>query len=543
MRFNIPLNKWEFRIRDMDFICPVTLPHTWNTDDRVMDYRGEAEYTSHVSIPSELEGKKAMIRFGAAFHRTEVYINGKSAGVNDRSGYLPFEFDVTDLIEYGEYNEIRVVTDNRRSEDILPWGDEFDWADDGGLVRRADLGFFEKDGIETVHVTPYIGIMKGKRCSGGFDVDISYYGDADKPAEITVYEYLTGVPVARGEYEPSSGKAVIPFEDLYLWSPSRPFLYNIKVETDNDVYETRTGIRMIEVRGEKIYLNDREIYLKGAEWMPGSHPDFGMAEPLDHSIKCLRQLKDAGCVFTRFHWQQDDSIFDWCDENGLLVQEEIPYWGSPKESTPLQHEIARQHADGMLKYHYNHPSIICWCVGNELGADTAPTINYITETVKYFRDRDPSRLVNYVSNTLSRKENLGKDDGTLHGDIAMWNEYLGTWEETDDLEAHVRRTCKRAEGMPVVITEFGLCEPQFEGGDTERCRILKERIDLYGKIPNICGYVWFSLNDYRTFRGEEGKGKFCRRVHGSTDMYGNEKPSYRLLCDLQKNEREYYREM
>ena len=74
----------------------------------------------------------------------------------------------------------------------------------------------------------------------------------------------------------------------------------------------------------------------------------------------------------------------------------------------------------------------------------------------------------------------------------------------------------------------------FKGGDEERSRILEERLAMYKQIHNICGYMWFSLNDYRTHCGEEGADKLRRRVHGSTDLYGNEKPSYRLLCKLQK---------
>ena len=186
--------------------------------------------------------------------------------------------------------------------------------------------------------------------------------------------------------------------------------------------------------------------------MPGSHPDFGMAEPLDHSIKCLKQLKTAGCVFTRFHWQQDDALFDWCDENGLLVQEEIPYWGYPKQATPLQLDIAKQQADEMMYFHFNHPSIVCWGVGNELGAETGPTIQYVKDMVNYFKSQDKRHLVNYVSNTLSRVENAEKDEATLYGDIAMWNDYLGLWEPSEDIKNHMLRTCKKAEGMPLLVT-------------------------------------------------------------------------------------------
>lgn len=142
------------------------------------------------------------------------------------------------------------------------------------------------------------------------------------------------------------------------------------------------------------------------------------------------------------------------------------------------------------------------------------------------------RLVNYVSNTLSLVSNIDKDDATLHGDVAMWNDYLGLWEPSDDIENHAIRTAKKAKGMPLIVSEFGLCEPHFTGGDPARYELLQQRIELYNKIENIKGYVWFSLNDYRTHCGEAGEDKFRQRIHGSTDLYGNEKPSYRLLCSL-----------
>lgn len=116
----------------------------------------------------------------------------------------------------------------------------------------------------------------------------------------------------------------------------------------------------------------------------------------------------------------------------------------------------------------------------------------------------------------------------------MWNDYLGLWEPSDDIPKHMIRTCEKANGMPLLVSEFGLCEPQFKGGDKERARILEERLALYKKIHNICGYMWFSLNDYRTHCGEAGKDKMRQRVHGSTDLYGNKKPSYELLRKLQK---------
>ena len=532
MKYSLELNKWKFSIPKLNYSADVSVPHTWNVTDEVMDYRGEAEYETTVSVGCELRDKRAFIAFNAVYHTAQVFINGKFAGKHSRSGYTPFQFEVTDMLKFGCPNQIKVIADNAGAEDTLPHGTDFDWADDGGIIRKASLEFSERDGIEYLNIEENIERINGGVCAGRLKLKTAFGDGRPHGGTVKVIDYSNNKTVLQKHFERIENEITVEFEDFKLWSCFSPNLYRISLETENDRFEIRTGLRKIKVNGEKILLNGEEIFLKGCEWMPGSHPDYGMAEPLAHSVKRLKQLKNAGCVFTRFHWQQDDGIYDWCDENGLLVQEEIPYWGYPKRAAPLQLDIAKQQAREMVDCQKNHPSIIFWGVGNELGAETPDTIGYVKSMIRYFKDMDGRRLVNYVSNTLGRIENAEKDDATLYGDIAMWNDYLGLWEPSDDIENHMKRTCKKAAGMPLVISEFGLCEPYFKGGDEERSKILKERVRMYSEIENIKGYVWFSLNDYRTHCGEEGDGKLRRRVHGSTDLYGNEKPSYRLLQSL-----------
>ncbi len=64
----------------------------------------------------------------------------------------------------------------------------------------------------------------------------------------------------------------------------------------------------------------------------GSDPQYGMAEPTEQLHKMLGILKRTNCVYTRFHWQQSEEVYEWCDENGMLVQEEIPFWGPDPEA-------------------------------------------------------------------------------------------------------------------------------------------------------------------------------------------------------------------
>lgn len=520
------LKKWKFRIESIGFEKEIELPHTWNVDEemQVQLYRGEAEYSTETEV-SELENKTAILYFGCVYHTANVYVNNRLAGVHTGSGYTPFQFDITDCLKQGK-NVIKVVADNKSKADMLPYNLNFDWADDGGIIRNVVLSICDKTDIFDFKADYVIEKMSEHNCDGRLNITV-----AAVPQQLCIE--LVDCETERVVMSESafvSGEISLKFQNLKLWNTDTPSLYIVRVKSGHDEIEKRIGFRTIEVKGGDVLLNGVKIRMKGCEWMPGSHPDYGMAEPLKHSIKCLSQLKDAGCVFTRFHWQQDTSIFDWCDENGLLVQEEIPYWGYPKKAAPLQLELAKKQAEEMVHFHSHHPSIICWGVGNELGGEAQETIDYVEKMYAYFKSLDNSRLVNYVSNTVSADTHVDLDDAAMHGDIAMWNEYLGTWQPCDDVESVVRRTYNKFGNMPSIVTEFGLCEPYFKGGDERRAEILRERIPIYKKLENMAGYVWFSLNDYRTQMGEEGEGRFKQRVHGSTDLYGNKKNSYDVFA-------------
>ncbi len=524
----IELKEWYFEIESLGYKKKIQVPHTWNVDDNVASYRGQAIYKTNFKLAKKDESKDIFIKFNAVYHTAIVYVNNILIGKHQKSGYTPFTFDITQFVKFNCDNEIKVIVRNDPNEDMLPHKGDFDWADDGGIIRPVRLYMYSKDAIHWAHINYKITKFDSDICSGF----LWFKTNKTNLYEVHIVDETKNEIILERTVENDNK---IEFEELKLWSVDNPYLYKVIFKTENGLFETYFGLREIKVTKDKILLNRKEIFLKGCEWMPGSNPTFGIAESKEEIDFRLTQLKELGCNFTRFHWQQDEYVFEWCDRNGLLVQEEIPYWGYPKVPTKKQINIAIQQADEMLLYHYNHPSIIFWGVGNELGGEQTKTINYVKYMINYFKSKDKGRLVNYVSNTISRVENADLDDACLYGDIVMWNDYLGLWEPSNDIEGHIRRTCAKVTKKPIVISEFGLCEPQFKGGDTKRCQILSERLLIYKSVKNIKGYVWFSLNDYRTHLGEAGEGKLRQRVHGSTDLYGNKKPSYHLFLNLQKD--------
>lgn len=537
MRRETLIGKWKLKIKSKRLEKEVEVPYTWNVEPGLEKYSGVGEYSANFEVKTP--AFRTYLRFGAVYHSCTVYLNGKKLGEHNGSGYTPFEFDITDAITVGQ-NHLRVVCSNAYTKHSLPHKKDFDWANDGGILRAVKLIEYGENGVHRSFVESTVtSFLTQEKCDAAVNLRVLLAGGGTLPCELRVLD-LNGTAVFEKQTELGGGALNFILRGAYLWSPENPRLYTLKISYAGGEYTSSFGIRKIETRGDRIFLNNREIKLIGVEWMPGGSLENGMAETEDELIKNLEMLKELNCNFTRFHWQQSEVVFDWCDRNGLMVQEEIPYWGAPKAAGTEQTEIAMRHADDMLEYHFNHPSIVCWGVGNELDGHEKATINYVSTMYGYFKSRDRMRLVNYVSNTMSFPPRASKSqsdrDATAAGDICMWNEYLGTWMASDDYEGDMRKALARSEGKPLIVTEFGLCEPAHKGGDERRIKIYKEKLALYEKL-GFAGWVFFCLNDYRTHVGETGEGIYKQRIHGSVDIYGNKKPSYEFVKEYNAKKR------
>jgi beta-galactosidase len=253
-----------------------------------------------------------------------------------------------------------------------------------------------------------------------------------------------------------------------------------------------------------------------------------MAESSEELIGMLRKMRGVNAVFTRFHWQQDETVFDWCDRHGILVQEEVPLWGwrTPLNDTILA--LAKMHLDEMVGAHFNHASIVMWGVGNELASGDPATVRGVRQLYQYAKSIDSTRLVNYVSNKAAFS---GGRDAIGEGDVLMFNEYQDTWYQGDPARVGGMLDTIHLDypGRPMVISEYGVCEPAFQGGDERRINDMIYHTAVYESKPYVAGAIYFCLNDYRTHVGEAGEGVLKRRVHGVYDLQGNGKRSAQVL--------------
>jgi len=506
----------------------VRVPHTWQTIPGLESHYGNSWYARTIKLDCPIKDKLLKLEFDAVNRDTEVWVNGIHIGEHKGSGYTPFSFIIPAEAAAGGNLQIVLRVSNGFSRKALPYDRSYDWTTDGGIIRSARIKILPQSYIDNllVDAEPSADFSQAKITARLIPSSPS----KNLSVQATILDQ-SGNIVSSGSF---SAEISIVIEKPVLWHFDKPYLYRLvcRLMSNGKVIhekETTFGIRKVKVKDGFYFLNGEPMRLMGVEWMPGSDPRLGFAETPEYVQEVLEDMKKLNCVLTRFHWQQDDSVWEFCDREGILAQEEIPTWGGATRLEQLG-DIQLMQMREMILSHYNHPSIYAWGLCNEIAGQSPQGRKFVSDGVEIAHKLNPARLLTYASNTVQQNP---KQDAAQYLDFIEWNEYFGSWAkgDTSNLAVDIDRITKDYPDKTLVISEYGLCEcaPSNPSGDVNRIEIMTSHTDVFRKSKSIAGAIFFCYNDYRTHIGDKDRGAFRQRVHGVVDLLNQPKPSWQVL--------------
>lgn len=351
----------------------VSLPHTWNAVDGQDGgndyYRGTCKYECHFSRPELETDGKAYLEFDGAAMTADVVINGTKA-VHHEGGYGAFRADITQYLK--DENKLEVYVDNSDNTKVYPQKADFTFY--GGLYRMVKLVTVSKNHFELdyaggtgIKVTPEVTLTDAaaKKADAKVTVELWMVGDAEA-VTVTIDGQQKETPVENGY-----AKAVFDLTDVHLWDGvDDPYLYTAKAElSDGDSVETTFGCRSFSIDPQKgFFLNGRSYPLRGVS----RHQDrAGAGNALTNEMhrEDMEIIKELGANTIRLaHYQHAQEFYDLCDENGMIVWAEIPYI-TMHMSDGTENTLSQMRE--LVVQNYNHPSIVCWGLSNEITAASA----------------------------------------------------------------------------------------------------------------------------------------------------------------------------
>lgn len=506
----------------------VVIPHTWNAVDGQDGgndyYRGTCFYARELEMPNWDKGNEEVwLEFAGVAMRAKVYLNGALLGSHD-GGYSTFRVNLSEYLQ--EKNVLVVSVDNSENQEVYPQKADFTFY--GGIYREVrlitvqkthfSLGYYGGCGVK---VTPQIE----DECAR-VTVE-SWVQNAKKSTKIvfTICE-ADGSVVTEEAVEVSENKAeamlVIP--KVHLWNGiCDPYQYAVKacmVEEQRliDEVEVKFGCRSYLVDPERgFFLNGKSYPLCGA----ARHQDRqGVGNALTSKMQeeDMALMLEMGANTIRLaHYQHDQYFYDLADQYGLIVWAEIPYIS---QHMPQAKENTISQMTELIIQNYNHPSIVCWGLSNEITIAGGVSKNLV-ENHRILNDLchklDATRLT-----TMANVFLLGTDEELVKlPDIRSYNLYNGWYVgNVEDNDVWFDEFHAKYPDTVIGLSEYGAdANPQYQsanpvkGDYTEGYQALyhEHMLEMWSTRPFIWAmHVWNMFDfgaDGRSEGGKEGQNQ------------------------------------
>ena len=411
-----------------------------------------------------------------------LYINEEYAGYSQVSHHTS-EFDITDFLKPGE-NIIKVL--------VLKWCDGTYLEDQdkfrlSGIFRDVYMLSRKKKRLENYRIRA--------EADGRFSINVEGAG-----AKIRLYD--GDKLLCSGVAEPGAAFKT-KLRDVKLWSAEEPNLYNLEIETDDELIGEKVGFRSVVIENGIFKINGRHVKIYGVN-RHDSYPDTGFYADEKKLRKDLELMKKHNINAIRTsHYPNAPLFYKLCDEYGFYVIDEAdlethgcvivhnPFNWPPKDAYNGIALLAKDkrfkkaildREELLVKRDINRPCVIIWSLGNESGYG-----ENLREAAKLVKSLDNSRPVHY--------ESMHKLDDTPD-DILDFVSRM--YASVEDVKKFLR---DKKEKRPYILCEY--CHAMGNGpGD------LEDYHKLFMTSDRLCGGLVWEWCDHAVILGKTEEGKF-----------------------------------
>lgn len=371
-------------------------------------------YSTTFTPPAGIKGKRVLLHFGAVDWETEVYVNDMLVG-SHKGGFDPFSFDITQHLKKKGPQTLVVRVWDPTDQGPQPRGKQVRKPE--GIWYTPVTGIWQTVWLEAVPET-YLATMKQTPDIDQQTLTVSTTVVNPVPGDkVVVSAWDGGSKVAEGEMEPG-GTAVLKIPSPKLWSPSSPFLYDLRLEIARkgkvvDTVQSYFAMRKSSMAKDengvyRMLLNNKFLFQYGP-LDQGWWPDGLYTAPTDEALLFdVEQTKAMGFNMIRKHIKVEPARWYYhCDRLGMLVWQDMPSgdlgnrWeprpgivgkGTEQQRSPASEKAYREEWNAIMEALHNSPSIVVWVPFNEAWGQFKTK-----EITEWTMEKDPSRLVNSAS--------------------------------------------------------------------------------------------------------------------------------------------------
>ncbi|KAH8348726.1 hypothetical protein KR084_010196, partial [Drosophila pseudotakahashii] len=485
-------------------VIPMAVPASYNdipVSRSLRDHVGPVWYERNFFVPASWDRRlRTWLRFGSVHYRAEVWINGQHV-LRHSSGGLPFEADVSGVVNFGGDNRLTVMCDNRLDNFTIPQGvlheDSkrqeygFDFFNYAGIHRSVllystPLVFINDVSVTTEYTSKEVGIVRYRMWLAGKSTSKlkrNYYVRVqlqDQQGEV-VAQKVSRHPF-KGRLRVRHARAWWP----YLMDPQPGYLYRLQLELFEgdseveesedddrvDVYRLSVGIRSLKWDSNSLLLNGKSLYLRGF----GRHEDSdirgrGHDNPL--MLRDFNLLRWIGAnAYRTSHYPYSEESMQFADEQGIMVIDEC----SAVNLDGFNPDLLQNHMsvlEQLIHRDRNHPSVIAWSLANEPSC-SSQSAEYFKILVNFTRKLVHGRPLTAALATPTDEADMCKLVGLL--DIWGFNRYRGWYADSGRLEKitdpviEEANTWRNLTKKLVIMMEYGA-----------------DSIGLYQSLPSVLG--------------------------------------------------------